>query len=383
METSAVPSGTPVATTTPVAAQPATSSSTVQSDFDNRVKTATSLTEIRKLRDELARTPKAPPATQQPPAAQSEAPAEATPAAEAPATTPESSEATPEAAASEPAQEQPAETTPETSEPEDTDEGEGPVSPITGKRVHLRVNDADEVGKLALAFQKRNRDWSLKQAIEAAEKQLGISPQAQSNPTEAKPTSPQMPTTVQETDTVVAQKLADYKKAMAEVRFEDAADIQAEILKLNLHRSGLERSAEREQQNAAAKYDADFSASEAKATDLYPFVKDEASPGLKRIKEIDAALKANNDPLYYSPDKPLKLAQMAAAELNIAPRNKNATPAKPAAAPATPAPKKGIVPSGSSRTVPQPPKPLVDPSIAGIKTYADLRKAKQALGLRH
>lgn len=376
------PVGTPPAQATPVAAQPATSSSTVQSDFDSRVQNVKSLTDIRNLRKELASAPKppaaTPPATQ--PAVQEPAAAEETPAAAPEATTPETSEATPDPAASE--TERPAATPePEATEPEDTDEGEGPVSPVTGKRIHLRVNDADEVGKLALAFQKRNRDWSLKQAIEAAEKQLGISPQTQPETNPEKPTGPQMPTTVQETDSVVTQKLAEYKKAMSEVRFEDAADLQTEIMRLNMHRSNLERSAEKEQQATADKYDADFSASEAKATEMYPFVADPASPGLKRIQEIDAALKASGDPLYFSPNKPLKLAQMAAAELNIAPKSKNATPAKPAAAPATPVPKKGVVPSGSSRTVPPPPKPLVDPVVSGIKSLADLRKAKKAYGL--
>ena len=379
------PVGTPPAQATPVAAQPATSSSTVQSDFNSRVQNATSLTEIRKLRQEL---PKQVKAAAQPPAQPTAAPqapaaAEETPAAEpAEATVPAASEATPEPAATSEAEQATAPDQPEAAETDDSDDGEGPVSPVTGKRIHLRVNDADEVGKLALAFQKRNRDWSLKQAIEAAEKQLGIAPQQTERQTEEKPTGPQMPKTVQETDATVAQKLAEYKKAMSEVRFEDAADIQAELMRLNLHRSNLERSAEREQQTAAAKYDADFSASEAKATEMYPFVADPASPGAKRIQEIYATLKATEDPLIHSPNMPLKLAQMVAAEMNIAPKSKNATPAKPAAAPATPAPKKGVVPSGSSRTVPPPPKPAVDERISGIKTYADLRKAKQAMGLR-
>lgn len=381
MDNSSSPEGTPPAQATPVAAQPATSSSTVQSDFNSRVQSASSLAEIRKLRSELPKKVAAPPPPAPVPASPAPAAAEETPAATPEATTTEPSEATPEPVASDQPEQAATPEQPD-AETEDTDEGEGPVSPVTGKRIHLRVNDADEVGKLALAFQKRNRDWSLKQAIEAAEKQLGIAPQQTEKPAETAPSGPQMPKTVQETDTVVAQKLADYKKAMAEVRFEDAADLQVELMKLNLHRSSLERSVEREQQQAAAKYDADFTASEAKAVDLYPFAADAASPGYKRIQEIYATLKATEDPLIHSPNMPLKLAQMVAAELNIAPKSKNATPAKPAAAPATPAPKKGVVPSGSSRTTPPPPKPAIDPAISGIKTLADLRKAKLSVGLR-
>lgn len=336
------------------------------------------IADVTRAIQEMKRQPKqpAPPPTT-PPAA-----VEATPAAEPVVTPTESSEATPDPVASEP--EQTAEVTPPAAEPEqqpeeDPDGGEGPVTPLTGKRAHIRVNEADEVGRLALAFQKRNRDWTLAQALEAANKQLGITPQKQEANTPEQPKGPQMPKTVQETDAAMAQKLADYKKAMSEVRFEDAADINAEIMQLTLHRSSIERSAEREQQQAVAKYDADFDASEAKATELYAFVSDPAHPASKRMKEIEATLKATDDPLYYSPNKPLKVAQMVAAELNIAPKSKIATPAKPAAAPATPAPKKGVVPSGSSRTVPPAPKPAIDPEISSIQTMNDLRKQMRRL----
>jgi hypothetical protein len=357
-----------------VAAQPATSSSTVQDDFKQKAQSVQTPADVRRAIEEMKRQPK--------PTAQTPAPVtpavEATPAAEPEATPAATSEATPEPASGDP--EQPAEATP--AEPvatpeEETDGGEGPVTPLTGKRAHIRVNEADEVGKLALAYQKRNRDWTLEQALDAAKKQLGVTPQ----PTPEKPAGPQMPKTVQETDAAMAQKLAEYKKAMSEVRFEDAADINAEIMQLTLHRSTIERSAEREQQQAAAKYDADFDASEAKAAEFYPFVSDSNSPAAKRMKEIEETLKATDDPLYYSPNKPLKLAQMVAAELNIAPKSKTATPAKPAAAPATPTPKKGVVPSGSNRTVPPAPKPAIDPEISAIKTPLDFRKQMRKMGV--
>lgn len=365
MET-ATPEGTPPATvTTPVAAQPATSSSTVQASSTQQPEIRTPL-DVRRAIEEMKRQPK-----QQAPAptpAAEPAAVEATPAAD-PVAEPAPSEATPEAAPGDP--EQPA---------APAEEGDDTVTPLTGKRAHIRVNEADEVGKLALAYQMRNRDWTLEQAIDAAKKQLGVTPQT----TEATPTTsdntPQMPKTVQETDTTVAQKLAEYKKAMAEVRFEDAADIQTEIMKLSLHRSTLERNADTEAQRAEAKYHADYDKAEAKASELYAFMAEPESPAAKRMKEIEATLKATEDPLYYSPQKPLKIAQMVAAELNIAPKSKTATPAKPAAAPAqTQAPKKGVVPSGSARTVPPAPKPAIDPEIANIKTPADFRAQMRKL----
>lgn len=366
-------------TATPAAAPAPASSSTVQDDIKSKIKAANTPLALRGLIDEMrAATPKpgAKPETPQEPAP---APAEATPEAQpAPeAATPEATEETPAPEATEPAPaDQPAE--PETED----DGGEGPVTPLTGKRAHIRVPENDEVGRLALAFQKRNRDWTLTQALEAAQKQLGISPQSQAEPTEPEPTGPKMPKTVEETQAVISEKLVAYKKAMAEVRFEDAADLQAELLSLTGHRSTLERQAEQSQAAEAKAYDEGFASSSAKAQELYPFAADPNSPGGKRMIEIDAALKANDDPLYYSPNRPLKIAQMVAAELNIAPKKKGPPAPVTPAAPAVAQPKKGIVPQGSSRTVPPAPKPAVDPEISGIQNINDLRKQLRKFGVR-
>jgi len=375
------PSGQPPATSvTPAAAPAEASSSTVQLD---QQPLRTPLDLRRAIEQMKANTPK--PGSQPKPAVPApvaEAPAvEATPA-EAAAETP--TEETPEVVGDT----EPAETPPEAdAEPETEDDGgEGPVNPLTGKRAHLRLNENDEVGRLALAFQKRNRDWDLLSCVEAAKKQLGINaPQEAQAPAAAEdPKMAALPKTVAEVDSATTQLLADYKKAMQEVRFEDAADMQEKLMKLTLHRSTLERRAEHEQTVALAKYHADFDAANAKAVDLYPFAADPASPGYKRMVQLDAQFKRDEDPLYHAPNKPLKLAQMVAAELNIAPRNKNAAPAQKAAAAVTPpAPKKGVVPSGSSRTTPPAQnQPAVDPGVSGIKTMTDLRAQLKRFGVR-
>lgn len=223
------------------------------------------------------------------------------------------------------------------------------------------------------------------EAVAKAQQQLGIKPEVAKSTQEATPKGPTLPQTTQATDTLLEQRFTEYENAMKEVRLDDAAKINREIHQLTLHRSSLERRAEQDQVTAERQYNTDFDTSHAKAAELYPFVNDPASAGAKRALQIEADLKRNDDPLYYSPQKPLKLAQMVAAELNIAPRNKNATPAPKAAAPAvaTPAPKKGVVPTGSSRTVPPATsQPAVDPAISGIKTMADLRRELRRVGVK-
>ena len=307
------------------------------------------------------------------------APVEVTPEAQpTEAVVPEAGEATPA-----PETEQVTPPADQSTEPEESEDGgEGPVTPLTGKRAHIRVPENDEVGRLALAFQKRNRDWTLSQALEAAQKQLGVTPQKSEATPEATPAEPTMPKTVQDTQSTYDQTFVEYRKAMSEVRFEDAADLNAKLMQLTLHRSTLERRAEQDKVQQEQKYTERFESSVAKASDMYPFAADPMSPGGKRMLEIDAALKQNEDPLYYSPDRPLKIAQMVAAEMNIAPKKKGQPAPAPAAAPTPAAPKKGIVPQGSSRTVPPAPKPAVDPEITNIKSMADLRAQFKRLGIR-
>lgn len=378
----ATPTGT--VTATPAAAPAPASSSTVQDDFKSKVKTANSPLALRALIDEMkattpkpgAKAPAAPtPAPQEPEAA----PVEATPEAQpAEAAAPEGGEATPAPEVTEPE-------TPEQQpvEPEiEDDGGEGPIVPVQGKRAHLRLAEDDQVGRLAASYMKRNRDMPMAEALERAQKQLGITPQKSDAQPEATPAVPALPQTVEATQSAYEHTLAEFRKAMSEVRFEDAADLNAKLMQLTLHRSTLERKAEQEQVQQEQQYTERFQSSVAKAAELYPFAADPASPGGKRMLEIDADLKANDDPLYYSPDRPLKIAQMVATEMNIAPKKKGvpapATPAAPAAA----TPKKGIVPQGSSRTVPPAPKPAVDPEISSIKTMADLRKQLSKAGVR-
>jgi len=366
------------AVVTPAAAPAPASSSTSQTDINAKVREANNPAALRALAEQLrqnpintaAPKPPAQPVVEETPAVEEAAPE--TPQDPVGEETPTEPEANPQGEA---AQE------PESEEGDDS--GDGPVTPISGKRAHLRLPETDQVGRLAAALMKRNRDMPMAEAVAKASEQLGVKPAA-SQEAESAPEVPGFPKTVQEVDALTKQRLADYKRAMTEVRFEDAADIQAELLGLTQHRSNLERNAERQSTQAAAKYDSDFSQSEAKAVDLYPFAADPKSPGGKRMMEIERALEQNGDPLFHSPNKPLRIAQMVAAEMNIAPKSKT-PPAKPAAAPVAPTQKKGVLPAGSSRSTPpaanQP--PAIDARIKAVNNPYELRKLLREVGVKN
>ncbi len=311
--------------------------------------------------------------------------------AEAPAKTEEATPGTTEETAA--SEETPAaeETNPEADNEEDADgdedDGESLISPITGKRTHLRFKEDDKVGRLAASFMKRNKDLGMEEAVDRARNQLGIKPKAAEPAAEAAAAvKSDLPSSVEAVDKELERIESEREKALIDLRFEDVAKFDKSVRQLDRHRLNLERDAERNLAKQETDYNTAYSASETKAVDLYEFAGKPDSEGYKRMAEIDAVLKENNDPLFGSPDKPLRVAQMVAAELKIAPKRKGApvAPAKAAAPVVTPAPKKQILPGGGSRTTPQTVNPTtaVADSVSKITTVHDVRKYLKSVGVK-
>jgi hypothetical protein len=281
-------------------------------------------------------------------------------------------------------------TTPEPEAEEETDdEADGPLKVPTSKQLRISPAQQDQVGRLTLAIMKRNRDLPMEQAMEMARSQLGIKPQVAEAKPEATPdkSKPSLPMTVEAVDQALETMESEREKALAELRFEDVGKIDRQIRAHDRHRLNLERQAERQQQEAATSYDRDFSAAESKAVELYEFAGNPESPGAQRMREIEAQLRANEDPLYYAANKPLKIAQMVAAEMNIAPRRKGATTPPAKAAAPVPAPKpKQVIPTGSSRTVVPTAnqKPAIEADIAkiGPRDVRGLQNLLKAHGIK-
>jgi hypothetical protein len=369
----------------PAAANPA-ASSLPETDFDTRVRGAKTLADIKALKEEAlkpraAKPPETPPAGTTP--AGGTPPDLAKPQGEGDPAAPGAGDATP---APEAGDNPPPPTDPEAgAEEDDLDLGEADGT-LTYKQIRLTPPQDDKVGRLAGRLMKRNRDWKMEQAIEAARERLGIKP-PQPDPAAANtPGAPQLPQTVDEVNATLKRLKAEKLAHNVGLRFEEAGAIEEQIDQLMEHRSTLQQNAARAETEKASAYQTAWAAADAKAVTLYPFASDPNSAGAKRMLEIDADLKANGDPLYHSPDKPLKLAQMAAAELNIAPARKGTTPApKPpaGAAPAVIAPKRQVLPTGGSQSTPAPANtPPADVArVTGIKTLADLRAERKRLGL--
>ena len=371
----------------------ASSSSLQQPDLNSKIQNAKSPAEVRALikeqrsviQDTLRKPDGWKPGSEAKPATPTPSPVEATPEAPVAEETPTGEQ--PVADEAETTEETPV-TPEETIDPDEDDAGgDGPVTPITGKRAHLRLAADDKVGRLAASLMKRNRDMPMEEAVDRARTQLGI--KTPESTTETPAVKSDLPQTVEQTTAELYRLDIEREKALVELRFEDVAKIDRNMRKLDRHQVQLERQAEQSATAEAAAYDRGFTTSQTKAADLYEFAGKPESDGAKRMIEIEEVLKANGDPLYFSPDKPLRIAQMVAAELHIAPRRKGASaaPAKAAApAPATIQPKKQVLPGGGSRTTPPPTNQpsAVDQAIRNApKTLAGIRDLRKQLGLQH
>lgn len=272
----------------------------------------------------------------------------------------------------------------------DAEREDGNVTPISSNKARLTLKEDDKVGRLAASFKHRNRDWTLEQCLDAAKSQLGIKPNGDKPAAEDKKPDPNadLPQTVEAIDAAADALQTERDKALAELKFDEVAKMDRTLRRLDRHRLNVERDGQAKAQQAVTVYENNFDASTKRAVELYDFASKPESPLGKRMVEIEEALKEADDPLYYSPDKPLKIAQMVATENNIAPRKKGAPAAKPADKPAVKPTekaaevKKGILPGGDSRTKPvATQKTGVEAEIPGISTLKDLRATYKKLGL--
>lgn len=260
-------------------------------------------------------------------------------------------------------------------ETESTEDEDSPITPISSKNAKVSLPEGDQVGRLAISFKKRNKDWTMDQAMEAARTQLGVKTKDSADEP-AKVKSPSdLPDTVEGVDTAIEALETQKVKAAEDLNLAEIAKIDSQLRKLDRQRTSLERQGEQQERQQVAEYDTAFASSEAKAADLYEFASKPDSPGGKRMLEIEESLLETEDPRYYAPNKPLLIAQMVAAELNIAPKSKKAAPAKPAVAAPPAASKKQVIPAGGAKTTP-PADPAQNADVARVSKISNMAELR-------
>lgn len=247
----------------------------------------------------------------------------------------------------------------------------------------IRLTNFSKVEKLALQLKRDDPKLTLAEAEARAKAALGVKDEPQSK----EATESTLPQTVADLDAKIAELKAARTKARTEdLDFKEADRLDNEIDALREHRMTL-RSKEAEKASEEQRaYNEAFDAAHKKAASLYDFVTQKDSAGFKRMAEIDRQLEENGDPLFNDPNKALKIAQMAAKELLIAPKSAKAVVAKPAAAPANSMAtvKKGVPPvaSGASRTATGSTQGArISEEIDAIRTPADMERFLKKLNV--
>lgn len=188
-------------------------------------------------------------------------------------------------------------------------------------------------------------------------------------------------------------EIVEARIAQLEADFDAAADAADTVAMAKATREM--RAADRELAQSIAARESAVQASMGKALQLYPDFSNRDGALAQKWDEIYSRLQANNDPLGsgHNPNTPLIVAQMAAAELGIAPRNPSAPATKPAAVvpkaapsvPSTPPPNaiRPVQPApGSSRTaVPSNQTGQLEAALAGIKSLDDYEALMNQLQL--
>ena len=295
-------------------------------------------------------------------------------------------------------------------------ENQGVANEGDEKFPQYRLRPKKEVDAEALRIMKAadaaDSPVSLEEALSLAKKRLGIKDSVEP---ETKTPQNQEQSDYDETDdgddafdgitySDVKNSIKDLRKQHSQALRDGDLDAAADIMdQLSDSEDLLEVIAEKEQKTQSQvlkqKNDA-FASSIDKASDVYPDFMNEGSEFYKLCSEIDESLRDTQDPRYFDPNKPFLVAQMAAKELNLAPRRASAATSKPVATqqpqslqPKTASPqpprteKFGQIPaaSGASRTQGNPngAATTLAEQVAVIRTPEDFdRLAEQAYAAR-
>lgn len=228
------------------------------------------------------------------------------------------------------------------------------------KNFRLRANS--DTDALAMTLMARNPGMGLAEAL------AKVSPAATHAAPAETPDAEPHPNTVTSYDAIVARQSelnAELQAAHEAMDFELAGHLQVEALSLIEQKM----QAQAQQAIAAAQQAEDIESQwqdyESQTAALYPQAAYDNSPFRQRMLEIHGALKGAGDPLLNSPESTLRIAQMAAAQLAIAPATVQAANAPRTAQSPQPAPVR--------------PRPLAGGSSHGVALPANTAALEQQM----
>ena len=251
----------------------------------------------------------------------------------------------------------------------EADESEEEEEQESHPRFRLRPSDKvdAEAMRIKKAAEAAGTALNLSEALELAKRNLGVEekPNTYAEDSEEFEDEEYMEDPTQ--GVTFAEAKADLKdlrkqasQALREGDLDEAADLNDQISDTEELIEEIAERDERDSYTQRQEHDTTFESSVSEAYDLYPDFGNEDSEFFERCSEIDESLQYTDDPRYFDANKPLLIAKMAAAELNVAPKRKgskstktvtNKVANKPEGQPATTAAQ-----AQQQSTSPQPPR---------------------------
>lgn len=251
---------------------------------------------------------------------------EETPVAETAVVDPETPEE-PTEVEPEPETEAQEEETPAETEPEP--KGKTKIGP------QYRIQPVDDTDAKVLALRKSNPGMTLAAALYQVTGQV-IHPQAPA--AQAEPAKAETPAavidpgpTVESIDARQAEALKELQAAYTEMDFEKVGAIQVELHQLGEQKNTAVRKQAEAAHAGKVAWEQECDKFEAQAIALYPTAAAPNSALHQQILALEAELERNNDPILNRSDAVLRITQMAAAQLAIAPSTVKAVSTPPPA----------------------------------------------------
>jgi hypothetical protein len=174
----------------------------------------------------------------------------------------------------------------------------------------VRIGSWSKTEREALQLRARNPDLTLEQAMSMVKGKDGSDSPAPVEPTP------------EEIEAKIDAKAQEKANAMKSLEFDKAAQLELEMADLaKAYRRADKVAVEKEAIQKVARAEETESAKRL-AVDTYPDTANKDSVLTKKMYEIFDILQDTKNPLVNDPNLPIRLAQMAANELGIAPRGK-------------------------------------------------------------
>jgi hypothetical protein len=201
---------------------------------------------------------------------------------------------------------------------EDEEESDDQSQSDTKNANRYRIKAKNDVERTALALHKANPTWTLEQSIEAAKK---LHPD-QSNEQQGEQQAGKAENVTLES---IEAKIAELKQQRIDAKKTFDTDLEIELEEqidaLKDQRAELAIKVKQQQTSQEQQFYAAAAQSEQKAIELYPDAADPNSALSKEMARIDKELLSTDNPLIYDSNKALRVTQMAANNLRIAPRS--------------------------------------------------------------